>query len=206
VFVTLEAPKVQQSSLFTNPTGFGVTNVIVETFDELKAGFVSKPVPFAGNNTLGSYDHLLVRSADAFGGAGGKGMYMTVNTSINAGSSPTTLTLATPERYFGLWWSAGDPSNLLSFYSGSTLLQTFRTSDIVNFINAQANKSAFYGNPNNGQNQSEPYVFLNFYADLSNPGLTFNRIVFSIVGASGFEQDNHTIAINRDQAGCWIPR
>jgi hypothetical protein len=109
--VTLEAPKVQRSSLFTNPTGFGATNVIVETFDELKAGFISKPVPFAGNNALGSYDHLLVRSADAFGGAGGKGTYMTANTNINKGSSPTTLTLATPQRYFGLWWSAGDPNN-----------------------------------------------------------------------------------------------
>src|SRR5262249_51911595 len=76
-----------------------------------------------------SYDHLLVRSADAFGGAGGKGTYMTVNTSINKGSSPTTVTLATPQRYFGLWWSAGDPNNVLSFFSGSTLIETFRTSE-----------------------------------------------------------------------------
>jgi T5SS/PEP-CTERM-associated repeat protein len=192
--VTVEAPAVQQSSLATNPMGFGASNVIVESFDELKAGFISKPVPFATNIALGSYDHLLVRSADAFGGAGGKGTYMTVNTSINKGSTPTTLTLATPQRYFGLWWSAGDPNKLLSFYSGSTLLETFRTSDVVNFINAQANKNAFYGNPNNGQNKGEPYAFLNFYADPSNPGLTFNRIVFSNVGNSGFEQDNHTLA------------
>src|SRR5262249_17964966 len=119
---------------------------------------------------------------------------MTVNTSINKGSQPTTLTLATPQRYFGLWWSAGDTNNLLSFYSGSKLIETFRTNDVVNFINAQPNKSAFYGNPNNGQNKGEPYAFLNFYADPSNPSLTFNRIVFSNVGSSGFEQDNHTIA------------
>ena len=77
--------------------------VIGESFDELKAGFVSKPVPFAGDGSLGSYDHL-VRSADAFGGAGGKGTYMSVNWSLNAGSNPTTLVLATPQRYFGLWW------------------------------------------------------------------------------------------------------
>src|SRR5262249_19517613 len=131
--VSIEAPTVQQSSLSTNPTGFGATNVIVEAFDELKPGFISKPVPFAGNNVSGSYDHLLVRSADAFGGAGGKGTYMSVNTSFNVGSNPTTLTLATPQRYFGLWWSAGDPNNVLSFYSGSILLETFKTSDVVNF-------------------------------------------------------------------------
>jgi hypothetical protein len=71
--VTLEAPSVQQSSLFTNPTGFGASNVTVESFDELKAGFISKSVAFVGNSALGSYDHLLVRSADAFGGDGGKG-------------------------------------------------------------------------------------------------------------------------------------
>jgi outer membrane autotransporter protein len=194
--VTIEEPGVQQSSLSTNPAAFGATNVIVETFDELKAGFVSKPVPFAGgHSSLGSYDHLLVRSADAFGGAGGKGTYMSVNSSLNAGSNPTTLVLATPQRYFGLWWSAGDPNNVLSFYSGNTLLETFRTSDVINFINAQANKTAFFGNPNSGQNKGEPYAFLNFYVDPSNPGLTFDRIVFSSANrGSGFELDNHTIA------------
>jgi len=193
--VTVEAPAVQQSSLSTNPSAFGATNVIVEAFDELKPGFISKPVAFAGNIALGNYDHLLVRSADAFGGAGGKGTYMSVNTSFNAGSNPTTLTLATPQRYFGLWWSAGDPNNVLSFYSGNTLLETFTTSDVVNFINAQENKSAYFGNPNNGRNKGEPYAFLNFYADPSNPSLTFDRIVFSSANrGSGFEMDYHTLA------------
>jgi hypothetical protein len=138
--VTVESPKLQQSSLFTNPTAFGASNVMEESFEELKAGFISTPTPFAGNSSLGSYDHLLVRPADAFGGDGGKGNYMSVNTNIKAGSNPTTLTFTQPQRYFGLWWSAGDPNNVLSFYSGSKLLETFRTNDVVNFINAQANK------------------------------------------------------------------
>jgi len=93
--VTLEAPKVQQSSLFTNPAGFGAT-----TFEELKAGFISKAAPFARNNALGTYDHLLVSAADNSGGVGGKGNYMTVNNSVNKASNPTTLTLAIPQRYF----------------------------------------------------------------------------------------------------------
>jgi T5SS/PEP-CTERM-associated repeat protein len=192
--VTIEGPGVQVSSLFTNPAAFGATNVVEETFNELKTGFISKSVPFAGNSAIGSYDHLLIEAADAFGGAGGTGNYMTVNTSINKASQPTTLTLTTPERYFGLWWSAGDPFNLMSFYSGSTLLESFQSSDVVNFINAQPNKSAYYGNPNNGKDASEPFAFLNFFANPSNPSVTFNRIVFSNVGSSGFEQDNHTLA------------
>jgi outer membrane autotransporter protein len=192
--VTIEAPAVQRSSFSTNPSAFRASNVVVEPFDELTPGFISKPVPFAGNAALGSYDHLLVVSADAFGGAGGKGTYMMVSTNVNKASSPTTLTLATPQRYFGIWWSAGDPNNVLSFYSRGTLIETFRTSDVVNFIEAQANARAFNGNPNTGQNKGKPYAFLNFYADPSNPNLTFDLIVFSNNGGARFQQDNQTIA------------
>jgi outer membrane autotransporter protein len=191
--VTLEAPKVQQSSLSTNPTGFGATNVIVETFDELKPGFILKPVPFAANAALGSYDHLLVSSADNFGGAGGKGNYITVSNSKNDAVNPTTLTLTAPQRYFGFWWSAGDAKDVISFYSGNTLVETFSTSEIINFIDTQGKNSGYNGNPNNGKANGQPFAFLNFYADPSNPGVTFDRIVFSNEG-SGFQADNDTIA------------
>jgi outer membrane autotransporter protein len=194
IVVTIEAPAVQQSSFSTNPSLFRASNVFVDPFDELKAGFVSNPVPFAGNASLGSYDHLLVVSADAFGGAGGIGAYMMVSSNVNKASSPTTLTLRTPQRYVGLWWSAGDPKNVVSFYSGNTLIETFTTSDVVNFIDTQANARAFNGNPNTGQNKGKPYAFLNFYADPSNPNLTFDRIVFSNVGSARFQLDNLTIA------------
>jgi hypothetical protein len=192
--VTLEAPKVQQSYLTANPSGFGATNVFTEIFDELPAGFKQTLTPFAGNSAIGSCDKLLIRPADQFGGAGGTGRYLTVNRNINAADVATTLTFTSPQRYFGVWWSAGDSTNTLSFYSGSTLLETFATSDIVNFINKQANKSSYFGNPNSGQNKGESYAYLNFFADLSNTGLTFDRVVFSNIGGTGFEQDNHTIA------------
>jgi hypothetical protein len=192
--VTIEAPKVQQSSFSTNPSAFRASDVVLESFDELKAGFISKPVPFAGNNALGTFDHLLVSRADNSGGAGGNGNYMTINGSINSASNPTTLTLATPQRYFGFWWSAGDDKDVLSFYSGSTLVETFSTSELVNFIDAQGKKSGYNGNPNNGTNNGKPFAFVNFYADPSNPGLTFNRIVFSNAG-SGFQLDNQTTAV-----------
>jgi hypothetical protein len=146
--VTLEQPGVQQSSLFSNPAAFGATNVSVETFNELFSGFRSTSFPFAQNATLGSYDHGQIQKADAFGGAGGTGNYLTVNQTIKAASNPTTLTFIAPQRYFGMWWSAGDPNNVLKFFSGSTLLETFTTADVVNFINKQPNKSAYNGNPN----------------------------------------------------------
>jgi hypothetical protein len=94
-----------------------------------------------------------------------------------------------------MWWSAGDPNNVLQFYSGNRLLERFKTADIINLINASPNKKAYYGNPNNGQNKGEPYAFINFYADPSNPNLEFTKIVLSNVATgTGFESDNHTIA------------
>ena len=192
--VTLEGPKLQQSSLLSNRSGFGAVNLHQEAFDELPATFIQTPVPFAANPRLGSYNHVLIRPADAFGGAGGTGKYLTINANINAADTSTTLTLATPQRYFGLWWSAGDPNNVLQFYSGSTLLETFTTNSVVNFINKQSNKSAYYGNPNNGKDTREPFAFLNFFANPSDPSVTFDRVVLTNSGSSGFEQDNHTIA------------
>jgi hypothetical protein len=101
---------------------------------------------------------------------------LTVNQNINKASNPTTLTLAQPQRYFGMWRSAGDPNNVLQFYSGNRLLERFKTADIINFINASPNKKAYYGNPNNGQNKGEPYAFIKFYADPSNPNIEFTKI------------------------------
>jgi hypothetical protein len=87
----------------------------------------------------------------------------------------------------------GDDLNFRSSPRPSVRLQSCNTS--VSFINAQANKSGYFGNPNNGQNKGEPYAFLSFYADPSNPGLTFDRIVFSSANrGSGFEMDNQTLA------------
>ena len=37
-----------------------------------------------------------------------------------------------------------------TFPQAFTVLETFRSSDVVNFINAQPDKTAYYGNPNNG--------------------------------------------------------
>lgn len=86
---------------------------------------------------------------------------------------------------------------MLQFYSGNTLLQTFKTSDVTNFINQLANNGGYRGNPNpqfKGANSSENYAFLNFYADPSNPNVTFTKVVITNVGNTGFESDNHTIA------------
>jgi hypothetical protein len=87
---------------------------------------------------------------------------------------------------------------VLQFYSGKTLLQTFHTSDVTNFINALPNGGGYRGNPNpefQGQNSGENYAFLNFFANPSNQNVTFNEVVLTnLSSGTGFESDNHTIA------------
>jgi uncharacterized protein with beta-barrel porin domain len=188
--ITIDAPGVQSAT---------VPNSVVETFDKLQPS--SRPqsnIPF---DASGTYNSATVTRADVFGGAGGTGNYLTTG-------SPTTLMLNAPQRYFGMWWSAGDSNDTLQFYSGTRLLQTFTTADVINYINnlSAAQRAAYFGNPNsngngngrgNGRgngggnsNSGEPYAFINFFADPSMPSVTFDRIVFSGIG---FESDNHTI-------------
>jgi outer membrane autotransporter protein len=189
--VTIEAPTVQQSSLFTNPNGFGATNVNVESFEEFSPGFHSTSLPFAGNASLGSYNHGSIIKADSFGGDGGTGNYLGV-----AHSNPTTLTFTKPQRYFGFWWSAGGTQELekLTFFSGNTLLESFTTTDVAKFISKQPNASKYFGNPNNGADKGELFAFINFFADPFNTGLTYDRVVLTEGSPTGFESDNHTIA------------
>jgi hypothetical protein len=70
--------------------------------------------------------------------------------------------------------------------------------DVIAFI---GNDRAYFGNPNTGQNRSEPYAYLNFYGEA---GTTFDRIVFSNTNtSSGFETDNHSVALlsGKDRSG-----
>lgn len=139
---------------------------------------------------VGSYDSASVIAANKYGGAGGTGYYLVQSQSVGARVVTTTLTLDTPSSYFGLWWSAGDAKNQLAFYNGSSLVASFNTQTLVNVL-----PSSYAGNPNSaflGQNSGEKYAFLNIYSD---SGVVFDKIVFSNIGTSGFESDNHTVRV-----------
>jgi outer membrane autotransporter protein len=214
--VSIEPPGVdfQQSPLVVTGQNYGAAGVEVENFNRLPLGV--QTFNFNNDPAIGSYSPGLIRPPDQFGGAGGNTRYLTVNTALGVAGAPssTTVTFVNPQRYFGLWWSAGDPNNVLQFFSGSTLLQTFRTSDVTNFIAnsptlTAAQKAAYRGNPNpqfRGQNSGEDYAFLNFFAGPTNPNVTFDRVVLSNSLTTGFESDNHTIAASyTDVTGMEIP-
>jgi outer membrane autotransporter protein len=211
--VTIQPPGVQESPLATNPTDYGATGVAVETFNEQPAGTISsKGFAFAGDPVVGMYLAAgggLIVKADQFGGAGGTGNYLTENGSLapnHGGTISTTIMFVNPERYFGMWWSAGDPFNVLEFLSGGKVIQTFTTSDVVNFINDSPDKNSYLGNPNKQflhQDSSEDFAYLNFFAKKD---LSFNEVVLSNNGSTGFESDNHTVATDyQDITGEPIP-
>jgi hypothetical protein len=129
--------------------------------------------------------NLLWRTSDPgrrVGGAGGGGQYDVVGLGNTVSQ---TLTFASGKTYFGLWWSAGDAANTLTFYQGASVLGSYVIGDIIPSLS-----SAYLGNPNGGGNPGEYYAYLNF---TTTDGDLIDRIVFGNVTSSGFESDNHSV-------------
>ena len=52
----------------------------------------------------------------------------------SGGLASYTLTLSNPVNYFGMWFSALDQGNQLTFYNNSTLVFTFTPSDYAQLV------------------------------------------------------------------------
>ncbi|MEH2309166.1 Npun_F0296 family exosortase-dependent surface protein [Nostoc sp.] len=187
--VSIENAGVQNAQLSN------LVNANVQTFDAQTQGYSA--TGFQWNNgatNIGSYQNTLVMNAEQYGGAGGTDKYFDVDTNRSGnGQKVSTLNLTTPQSYFGLWWSAGDASNVLTFLSQGQVVYTMTTADVVNYIAKLPNKDSYYGNPNSAflnQDKGEPFAFINFY----DVGGTFDQVQFTNIGGTGFESDNHTVA------------
>lgn len=133
--VYLDAPFVQGSYVAqaggagTGWTSFNNTTGLTHCGDSQPTG-----VTITGN--------CRIDAVGAFGGAtpdannstatvaGAGSAYATTVNSTDA----ITVTLANDNRYVGLWWSAGSPSNTVKFYHDSTLLLTMTTADIMTLL------------------------------------------------------------------------
>lgn len=141
---------------------------------------------------VGSFDQLYILNADQYGGAtdathlnGSKYSVQGVGTSVQS----STLTLSHSSGYFGMWWSAGDGSNQLSFYNGDSLVGEFTTSNLLGQLGSE-----YKGNPRNrGMDSGEPFAFINFFGDKNT---TWNKIVVHNTSQSGFESDNYTTRVS----------
>ena len=174
--MTAEAATVQAST---------VPGVLTETFNEFSTGQYSSLTTAVG--TLSTAGSLAIVAADIYGGAGGTGNYFAVGAQSGS-ADPVTLTFSGPQSYFGLWWSAGDVNNTLTFYSGA------QRRDVVQHRQRtrEVSPASYYGNPNNGGDTGEPFAYLNFNGT---GGTTFTSVVFSNNGttSTGFESDNFSI-------------
>ena len=136
--------------------------------------------------TTGTFNQLNIKNADQYGGANNSNYSVQ---GVGSTVSQTTLNLNTPSSYLGLWWSAGDASNVLDFYSGAngtgTLLAEFTTANLLKVL-----PKTYDGNPNTGnlgKDAGEPFTFLNFFATPEN---AWASVVFRNSSSSGFEADN----------------
>jgi len=99
--------------------------------------------------TVGTIDQVYLQSANQYGGANnatvsGKsitphGYYPVASEPPHGvgGSSavtPITLTFDTKSAYFGMWWSAGDPGNILTFYQGNTQIAQYTTANLPGLL------------------------------------------------------------------------
>ncbi len=140
---------------------------------------------------VGTFDQLYVKPADAYGGAADalnpKGSLYSLQ-GAGSGVLASTLKLESESSYFGMWWSAGDAKNVLEFYNGDTLMGRFTTASLMDPLPA-----SYDGNPlNRSINRGEPYGFINFFGDEKT---SWDRIVLTNNGSSGFESDNYTTRV-----------
>jgi hypothetical protein len=163
---------------------------------------VTKNYQWIDNGKLiGTYDQIFVRTADSYGGAvdpssnGGRSNYLTVNPSLG-GLSQTTLTFEEDQKYFGMWWSAGDNKNRLAFYDGdNNMVGNFDSNLLTKTIQQMpvATQDLYKGNPltSPNQNTGEYYAYVNFFTTGTS---SIRKVVFSNATSTGFESDNHSVA------------
>lgn len=111
------------------------------------------------------------------------------------------------QKYFGLWWSAGDGSNILTFRKDGEVVATFNTQNVLDTLAELDNESDYYCNPtplHNGAVCHEPYAFINFFFEGDEE---YDEITLESTSAGGnFESDNHTFSTEEQEiTGVIIP-
>ncbi len=196
ITVTIENPNIQTSQLPNEDEYF------VVDFNNQNG---TNDFEITNQNTTYSYGNdLKVQTADQWGGANGSNF---ITQEALQSIRSYSLTVSEDQKYFGFWWSAGDPYNKITFKNDGEEVASFKTVDLVNFISSYgtAQSSAYYGNPAyNGESTghlNEPFSFVNvFFGE----DIAYDEVVVATLteGGSAFESDNHTFsAIPQDVRG-----
>lgn len=137
-----------------------------------------------------------MHASSQYGGANGGSYGVVGSPTGKADIWSSTLSFDSPVSHFGFWWSAADPGNQLTLYSGNQIVLTMDDQTLISALGSCAGGSNPYcGNPNNGQDKKELFVYVNIY-DTSGTGITSAK--FSQLGWGGFEFDS--LLFNTDPA------
>ena len=170
----------------------GASFVAVESFDRVLPGPASFTSNFGGSAISATYNGALqVRGADQFGGVGDTGQYIVSATPGSAYHLTFRTSGAVPGvNYFGFALEALDNGNSLTFYRNLHSIGQFSSSDFAALL-GPCGTGPYCGNPNTGENRSEPYGFISF-TDQSG---FIDQVQFNQANNGGlFESDNHTVA------------
>lgn len=154
-----------------------------------------------GNITY-TYDAELAITESSIWGGANSSQFIT-NSTLEGSYN---LSINQKQKYFGFWWSAGDPYNKITFKNDGNVVGVLQTEDIVNHINSiddVAVQSAYFGNPNGGNNEyslREIYTFVNVF--FNDNGEAYDEIVVEIMPndtEAEFESDNHTFSVTAQE-------
>lgn len=200
ITVTIEASEVQSSQLPDTSQYY-----VIDFSDQSGTDAFNKT---NGSTTYSYSNDLEVKEANQWGGAGGsKFITQAELQSIRSYS----ISVSEAQKYFGFWWSAGDPYNVITFKNDGVDVASFKTADLVSFINSTAtvDSSAYLGNPaytgTESGHENEPFSFVNVFF---NGDSAYDEIVVASVteGGAAFESDNHTFsAVEQTQRGNPLP-
>lgn len=168
--ITYEAPGATATTVAGS---FGV-----ETFSAAVIGTHPLATTFGGSPYAGTFSSANYLNPNKYGGAAGT-FAQTLKT--------TTLTIAgAPLSYFGVFASALDGGNSVSFSRGGTVVDTINLTAYATTL-----PSSYFGNPSvafKGQDFKEKFAFFNF-----NVIGGYDKVVFNNNRGNGFEFDNVTV-------------
>ena len=102
----------------------------------------------------------------------------------SSGSTSITITLNSKKNYFGFLTGSLDTYNLVQFYQGGSLVDSFTGTDI--------NNKAFPNTATNGNTSVSTYV--NYFPTIGANQTFFDKVVYSSSG-DAFETDNHSFGV-----------
>ena len=129
----------------------------------------------------------------------GEPAWLTPSPATRYGAAPAsasfTIELQQDASYLGLWWSGGDPGNVVTLFKDGAEVATFTNDDLLNVIyrNAMGTWRAndFMYHPVYGYYKGQPFAYVSFVAQ---GGATFDSFTVTEYNPWGwFEFDNFAL-------------